>query len=43
VSDAGNLALGPFAWWTGISPDGSILATRDTSIEEIYALDTNFP
>jgi Tol biopolymer transport system component len=43
VSDAGNLALGQFAWWTGLSPDDGILATRDISIEEIYALDVKFP
>jgi Tol biopolymer transport system component len=43
VSDAGKLALGPFGWWTGLSPDDGILATRDISIEEVYALDVKFP
>ena len=26
-------------WWTGVTPDGSPMVLRDTSIEEIYALD----
>ena len=26
-------------WWMGITPDGSPMVLRDTSIEEIYALD----
>jgi eukaryotic-like serine/threonine-protein kinase len=26
-------------WWMGIAPDGSPMVLRDTSIEEIYALD----
>jgi eukaryotic-like serine/threonine-protein kinase len=43
LSDAGNLALGHFGWWSGLGPDDSILGTRDISIEEIYALDTRFP
>ena len=43
LSDAGRIAEGPFGRWTGIAPDDSILATRDISIEEIYALDTKFP
>ena len=29
--------------WTGLAPDGSILGTRDTGSEEIYALDVKFP
>jgi len=40
---AGKLAFGAFGWWTGIAPDGSILATRDISTQEIYALDVKFP
>jgi Tol biopolymer transport system component len=43
LSDVGSLAEGHLGWWTGLSPDDSILAARDISIEEIYALDTNFP
>jgi hypothetical protein len=29
--------------WTGLAPDGSILALRDISTQEIYALDVKFP
>ena len=29
--------------WSGITPDGSILAVRDTSIEEIYSLELDLP
>jgi hypothetical protein len=29
--------------WSGLSPDGFPLFTRDVSIEEIYALDVEFP
>jgi hypothetical protein len=25
-------------WWMGVTPDGSPMVLRDTSIEEIYAL-----
>jgi len=39
MASAGNLVNG----WTGLAPDGSILATRDTSTEEIYALDVKLP
>jgi hypothetical protein len=37
------LAIGDGSIWTGLAPDGSILALRDTSTEEIYALDVKFP
>jgi Tol biopolymer transport system component len=30
-------------WWMGLTPDGSPMVLRDTSIEEIYALDWNAP
>jgi Tol biopolymer transport system component len=43
LSQAGTLAQGPFGWWTGLAPDGSILAIRDIGIQEIYALETKFP
>jgi serine/threonine protein kinase/Tol biopolymer transport system component len=39
LSDGGQLVSGTFNYWTGITPDGSILGTRDISIEEVYALD----
>jgi len=42
LGDFGRLAMGRFGWWTGLGPDDSILAIRDISIEEIYALDLNF-
>jgi Tol biopolymer transport system component len=43
LSQAGNLAIGNFGWWTGLGPEDSILGTRDTGIQEIYALETKFP
>ena len=44
LSRAGHLALSSrFGWWMGLAPDDSILAVRDTGIEEIYALDVKFP
>lgn len=43
LSEAARPAVGSFGWWTGLGPDDSILAARDTGIEEIYALDTKFP
>ena len=39
MSAAGSL-INAGVW---LAPDGSILATRDTSTEEIYALDVNLP
>jgi Tol biopolymer transport system component len=39
LGDYGRLAQGRFGWWTGLGPDDSLLATRDISIQEIYALD----
>jgi len=43
LAAAGGLALGYFGPWTGVAPDGSILATRDISTQEIYALDVKLP
>jgi len=43
ASSAGPLLFGAAGWWTGLAPDGSILATRDISSREIYALDVKFP
>lgn len=42
ASSGGPLLFGPSGWWTGLAPDGSILAMRDTSSDEIYALDVKF-
>ncbi|MFB3922278.1 MAG: protein kinase [Terriglobia bacterium] len=39
----GRLAIGRFGWWTGLAPDDSILAIRDISVQEIYALDWDTP
>ncbi len=39
----GPLATGSFGQWTGMAPDGSILADRDNSLEEIYALEAQWP
>jgi Tol biopolymer transport system component len=43
MSQTGRLAIGEWGVWTGVAPDGSILATRDASTEEIYALDVKLP
>ena len=43
LTAAGHLAEGHFGWWTGVAPDGSVLALRDISTEEIYALDVKWP
>ena len=34
-----------FAWlpWSGLTPDGSPLVLRDTSSQEVYALDFEAP
>jgi len=39
MEDGGQLVSSTFYWWTGVTPDGSILGLRDISNEEIYALD----
>ncbi|PYV12939.1 MAG: hypothetical protein DMG21_22360 [Acidobacteria bacterium] len=36
-------ANGAFGNWTGLAPDESPLFVRDASIQEIYALDVDFP
>jgi Tol biopolymer transport system component/DNA-binding winged helix-turn-helix (wHTH) protein len=41
--EAGPLVSGRFGWWTGLAPDGSMLALRDISLQEIYALDVKLP
>ena len=43
LAKLGTLATGTFGQWTGMAPDGSILAVRDNSIEEIYALEAQWP
>jgi eukaryotic-like serine/threonine-protein kinase len=43
LTSAGKLALGRFGSWTGLAPDDSILAIRDISQQEIYALDIKLP
>jgi eukaryotic-like serine/threonine-protein kinase len=43
IGDYGNLATGRFGWWTGLAPDDSLLALRDISLQEIYALDWKTP
>jgi Tol biopolymer transport system component len=39
LADFGKLAQGRFGVWTGLGPDDSLLASRDISVQEIYALD----
>lgn len=43
LAEYGRLAIGRFGWWTGLAPDDSILAIRDISVQEIYALDWDAP
>jgi len=38
-----GLAFGLFGPWTGLDPDDSPLLMRDTSVQEIYALDMQWP
>jgi serine/threonine protein kinase/Tol biopolymer transport system component len=38
-----GLASGIFGQWTGLTPDNSPLLLRDTSMQEIYALDVQWP
>ena len=38
-----GLAMGSFGPWTGLAPDNSPLLIRDTSMQEIYALDLELP
>ena len=34
---------GVWGSWSGIAPDGSVLAVRDVSSHEVYALDLQLP
>ena len=43
LADFGHLAQGRFGWWTGLGPDDSVLGVRDISIEEVYALEMQWP
>jgi Tol biopolymer transport system component/DNA-binding winged helix-turn-helix (wHTH) protein len=45
VADLGGLGptMSDFGGWSGLTPDGSILAVRDTSLEEIYSLELDLP
>ncbi len=45
VADLAGLGptMSDFGGWSGVTPDGSILAVRDTSLEEIYALELDLP
>jgi hypothetical protein len=43
LTRAGDLVAGRFGYWTGLGPDDSILALRDISLQELYALETKFP
>jgi serine/threonine protein kinase/Tol biopolymer transport system component len=44
MAASGKLVIAFGSWgWTGLAPDGSILVLRDTSTQEIYALDVDFP
>jgi eukaryotic-like serine/threonine-protein kinase len=38
-----GVAWGTFGQWTGLGPDDSPLLNRDTSMQEIYALDVQWP
>jgi hypothetical protein len=43
MAEAGPIVMGNFWQWTGVSNDGSILAVRDISLEEIYSLELDLP
>lgn len=38
-----GVAWGTFGQWTGLAPDNSPLLIRDTSMQEIYSLDVQWP
>jgi Tol biopolymer transport system component len=43
IGGYGQLAGGRWGWWTGLGPEDSLLAARDISVQEIYALDWEAP
>lgn len=43
LAEGGARVSPTFDYWTGVTPDGSILGIRDISTEEVYALDVQLP
>jgi len=43
VQSVGRLTTGSFGAWFGLAPDDSLLFARDISIQEIYALEIDWP
>ncbi len=43
IGDFGRLASGRFGGWSGLAADDSVLALRDISMQEIYALEWQTP
>ncbi|MGC2297157.1 MAG: hypothetical protein WA476_00035, partial [Acidobacteriaceae bacterium] len=43
LGEGGQLVSATFNFWTGVTPDGSILGVRDISTEDVYALDVELP
>jgi Tol biopolymer transport system component/tRNA A-37 threonylcarbamoyl transferase component Bud32 len=43
MKDLQGTPTGFAAWWSGLAPDDSPLVLRDTSVQEIYALDWEAP
>jgi eukaryotic-like serine/threonine-protein kinase len=43
LAEGGKLVSATFNFWTGVTPDGSILGVRDISTEDVYALDVELP
>lgn len=43
LKDLHQFSTGELGVWSGITPDGSPLFVRDTSTDEIYALDLELP
>ena len=43
VQNVGRLTTGSIGPWFGLAPDDSLLFARDISIQEIYALEVDWP
>jgi Tol biopolymer transport system component len=43
VQNLGRIATGTFVDWFGLTPDDSLMFARDSSTQEIYALDMEWP
>jgi Tol biopolymer transport system component/DNA-binding winged helix-turn-helix (wHTH) protein len=43
VAEAGPIVVGNFWKWTSVTPDGSVLAARDISVEEIFSVELELP